>query len=125
MELSKEVHRVGYHFSTFIVDQACESLGVTLNASGRVVQSWFANLDEDGRRDRFQSRQERLRKSRPLLRPADGKLRANMSQALIDSQARDAIHDLFPKIPARDAHDVICRAFNQVTSAHVIVESKG
>ena len=117
------MHRVGYHFSTFIVDQACGSLGVTLNASGRVVQSWFANLDEDGRRDRFQSRPERLRKSRPVLRPADGPSKPALSQALIDSQARDAIHDLFPKIPSRDAHDVLVRAFEQVIAAQVIVDS--
>lgn len=124
MELSKEVHRVGYHFSTRIVDKACESLGVTLNASGRVVQSHLAYLDEDERGDRFQSRQERLRKSRPVVRPADGRLEPTLSQALIDTQARDAIHDLFPQIPARDAHDVISRAFEKVIAAQFVFKCK-
>ena len=87
------------------------------------MQSWFANLDEDGRRDGFQSRQERLRKSRTVLRPEDGPSKPALSQALIDSQARDAIHDLFPKIPPRDVHDVLCRAFEQVIAAQITVDS--
>ena len=37
-----------------------------------------------------------------------------LSQATIDTQAREAIKDLFPKIPQKDLHDIVTRAFEKV-----------
>lgn len=37
----------------------------------------------------------------------------SLSQAVIDTQAREAIIDLFPKIPRDDLHAVISRAFQK------------
>ena len=38
----------------------------------------------------------------------------NLSQAVIDTQAREAIKDLFPKIPMDDIHVIVGRAFQKV-----------
>jgi len=38
----------------------------------------------------------------------------NLTQAVIDTQAREAIKDLFPKIPLEDLHIVIGRSFQKV-----------
>jgi len=38
----------------------------------------------------------------------------NLKQAVIDTQAREAIKDLFPKIPVDDLHTVIGRSFQKV-----------
>ncbi len=39
---------------------------------------------------------------------------SDISQATLDTQAREAIKDLFPKIPDRDVHQIIARAFQKV-----------
>ena len=39
---------------------------------------------------------------------------SDISQATLDTQAREAIKDLFPKIPDRDVHQIISRAFQKV-----------
>lgn len=109
-ELSHEVHRVGYHFSSRVVENACLSLGVTLTESGRVLQSSFATLNED-----LPTRYGKKLKSK-----GKGKGRASpprfdvsQSQATIDTQAREAIRDLFPKIPDPDLHETVSRSFQK------------
>ena len=39
----------------------------------------------------------------------------SLSQAVVDSQAREAIMDLFPNIPPRDLHEIVSRAFDMVS----------
>lgn len=41
---------------------------------------------------------------------------SDVSQATLDTQAREAIKDLFPKIPDKDVHQIISRAFQKVWS---------
>ena len=108
-ELSQEVHRVGYHFSSVVVERACLSLGVTLTQTGRVVQSSFATLNEDLLRPRPKAKGKRKGRESP-------KFDLSSSQAVIDTQARQAIKDLFPKIPAQDLHEVVARSFQKVCS---------
>lgn len=119
--MSTEVHRVGYHFPSTTVDQACMSLGVTLTAQGRVLQSRFAFIDDQAVVDHHQGR--RLHKGLPKGkqrrrgRNASPSFNINLSQAVIDTQAREAIKDLFPKIPPDDLHTIIGRAFQKVGGA--------
>ena len=107
-ELSQEVHRVGYHFSSVVVESACLSLGVTLTESGRVVQSTFASLNEEppGRGMK--------RKSKTKGRESP-KFDLSLSQATIDTQARESITDLFAKIPLEDLHNIVSRSFQKVS----------
>ena len=39
---------------------------------------------------------------------------SDVSQATLDTQAREAIRDLFPRIPDKDLHQIISRAFQKV-----------
>ena len=115
MELSREVHRVGYHFSTSVVDEACQTLGVTLNASGRVIESHFASLRDNELQDQQVGRRAKARKNKRGLRNDSPKIDMSLSQAVIDTQAREAIEDLFPKIPRLDLHEIVSRAFDKVS----------
>ncbi len=113
--LSRETHRVGYHFPSPTVDKACDSLGVTLTSTGRVLQSHLANLDERNARPTkinrapVKKKQKSGGRSDPPLFDID-----SLSQAEIDTQAREALKDLFPNMPGEDLHDIIGRAFQKV-----------
>ena len=114
--LSRETHRVGYHFPSPTVDKACDSLGVTLTSTGRVLQSHLANLDERNARPTKMNRAPVKKKQKagsrsdpPPLFDID-----SLSQAEIDTQAREALKDLFPNMPGEDLHDIIGRAFQKV-----------
>ena len=110
-ELSREVHRIGYHFPSTIVDRACLSLGITLTNSGKVAQSKIAFFeDQASSHDRRSSK----RKQRRSGRTGSPNFDITLSQAIIDTQARDAIRDLFPNIPGKDLHEIIARAFQKV-----------
>ena len=110
-ELSHEVHRVGYHFSSIVVENACLSLGVTLTESGRVLQSSFATLNEE-LPTRHGKKVKTKGKTKGRASPA--KFDLSQSQATIDTQAREAIRDLFPKIPDADLHETVSRSFQKV-----------
>lgn len=117
-ELSHEVHRVGYHFSSRVVENACLSLGVTLTESGRVLQSSFATLNEE-----LPTRQGKKikNKGKGKGRASPPRFDLSQSQATIDTQAREAIRDLFPKIPDSDLHETVSRSFQKASraSAHL------
>lgn len=114
LDLSREVHRIGYHFSSTTVEQACMSLGITLTASGRVMQSNFAFIDDQLPLGENQDRRQSRRKQKGKARHASPSFDITLSQAVIDTQAREAIRDLFPNIPRKDLHDIIGRAFQKV-----------
>lgn len=40
----------------------------------------------------------------------------DVPQAVLDTQAREAIKDLFPKMPNKDLHEIVFRAFEKVWS---------
>lgn len=91
------------------MEKACQSLGVTLNAAGRVAQSQFAVLDDSVSKLTSKLQKPKAKDQHNLLG-----IDSTLSQAMIDSQARDAIRDLFPRIPERDLHEIIIRAFDKV-----------
>jgi hypothetical protein len=99
------MHRIGYHFPSSIVARACTSLGIDLSRDGRVLHNQH-DLEAAARP------KPRNRKWQKLL--ADNASKPGLSQAAIDTQAREAIKDLFPKIPPKDLHDIVTHAFELV-----------
>ncbi|KAM0806054.1 hypothetical protein BDR22DRAFT_901168 [Usnea florida] len=87
--LSREIHRVGFHFPSVTVEKACDSLGVTLLNSGR------------------------QKKKKSGVRNAQPALDISLPQAVIDTSARETIRDLFPNIPDHDLHIVVGRSFQK------------
>ncbi|CEJ59078.1 hypothetical protein PMG11_07713 [Penicillium brasilianum] len=88
--LSQHVHRIGYHFPSTVVAAACSELGLYLTSAGKAVP--FHTL---------------------------GTLQANppsnseVDQITINTEARDAIRDLFPNIPDNDLNQIIKTAFQK------------
>lgn len=105
-DLSQQVHRIGYHFPSYIVDKACMSLGVQLSHSGQVIRRQQVMLAEPRKRST-------LKKTRKLRGDRNSSPKSDISQATLDTQAREAIRDLFPKIPERDLHAIVARAFQK------------
>lgn len=97
-----------------MVEKACQSLGVSLTQSGRVVQSNFALLDDKLPNSTLSKRKGARKKPRTKGRKESPKFDLSLSQATIDTQAREAIKDLFPKIPQADLHEIVSRAFQKV-----------
>ena len=56
-DLSKEVHRIGFHFPTTVVDEVCAHYGISLSASGTLIK------EED--RQTFRQRRQ------PIAQPAN------------------------------------------------------
>ena len=110
--LSREIHRVGFHFPSVTVEKACDSLGVTLLNSGRVLQSNFAHLED--RQEHEDRRPTKQKKQKLGIRNAQPALDISLPQAVIDTSARETIRDLFPNIPDHDLHIVVGRSFQKV-----------
>lgn len=104
--LSKQVHRIGYHFPSSVVGRACLSLGIDLSLDGRVRQHQQDSVANDARPSHQHGKKLELLGANIST--------SDVSQATIDTQAREAIKDLFPKIPARDLHVIVTHAFELV-----------
>lgn len=91
-KIGAQILRIGFHFRSFIVDQASEALGglqpVRVSGSYHLHQNG-SNLDD-------------------VVEPIP------QSQAEINTQADAAIRDLFPRIPHTDRNEIIYRSFNKV-----------
>lgn len=88
--LSQQVHRVGYHFPSTVVAKKCMELGLYLSENGNVMA--FENFGTN------------------LTRPKD---ESEVDQVTINTEARDVIRDLFPKIPDEDIALIIKTAFQK------------
>lgn len=91
-DLSQHVHRIGYHFPSTVVATACSELGLYLTSAGKAVP--FHTLG--GLQSHPQAESE-------------------VSQITINTEARDAIKDLFPNIPEHDLYQIIKTAFQKVS----------
>ena len=99
-ELSKEVHRVGWHFPSSVVSRACMSLGIDISQSGRALK-------------RHHKWPKEVPRSKQTTK--DSKVEGqSQSQVEIDAQAKAAIKDLFPAIPPNDLHQIVDHAFDLV-----------
>ncbi|KAK2873658.1 hypothetical protein FQN49_002191 [Arthroderma sp. PD_2] len=90
-DLSQQVHRIGYHFPSVVVATICMERGLFLSSSGRVVAYQNHRPGQQGNKG------------------------ANLeqSQKKINTEARDAIKDLFPNIPTSDLDQIINTAFRK------------
>ncbi|WEW55646.1 hypothetical protein PRK78_001078 [Emydomyces testavorans] len=94
--LSQQVHRIGYHFPSVVVANVCMERGVFLSSTGKVMP--YRHLPSHGHvRDLMRERR------------ADSEI----SQNTINTEARDAIRDLFPNIPDKDLNQIIKTAFRK------------
>ena len=86
------------------------SLGVGLSSSGRVIHNQTGLSIGSGLEQALERRNVIDVRKTGILHP-------QASQASIDTQAREAIKDLFPKIPGKDLHDIVNRAFDKVSKS--------
>ncbi|KAI1953677.1 hypothetical protein LOZ57_000018 [Ophidiomyces ophidiicola] len=94
--LSQQVHRIGYHFPSVVVATVCMDRGVFLSSTGKVMP--------------YRQLPTRSGARGPITeRKADSEL----SQNIINTEARDAIKDLFPNIPAKDLNQIVKTAFRK------------
>ncbi|CAI7644940.1 unnamed protein product [Penicillium palitans] len=89
--LSQHVHRIGYHFPSTVVAAVCSELGFYLTSTGKTVPSTFPT-------DRTENPEQ-----------AD----SEVSQITLNTEARDALKDLFPNIPEKDLNQIIKTAFQK------------
>ncbi|KAJ5138074.1 hypothetical protein N7526_004307 [Penicillium atrosanguineum] len=88
--LSQHVHRIGFHFPSTVVATACSELGLYLTSAGKAVPFHnLGNLDHPPQAD------------------------SEVSQLTINTEARDAIKDLFPNVPQSDLFQIIKTAFQK------------
>ena len=111
--LNVSVGRIGHHFISSIVERACQFLGLSINALKREWEPKQSSHIQAGRA----KAKKRTAKS-TLLHGLDTSSNSHLSQEELDKKAREALKDLFPKIPDRDLNMVIARAFDKVIPAH-------
>ena len=99
------------------VEKACESLGVSLTAAGHVMQSRLAPMENKVAQITSAKRPNpKSKKKSKQQHDSPTYKMSKLTQAVIDTQAREAIKDLFPKIPLDDLHTIIGRSFQKVVS---------
>lgn len=100
---------MGYHFPSTVVEKACTSLSVSLSSSGKVIYNQrppsAGPIVRPGRKGK-------PRKRKLVAKQVLSQLEA--SQAEIDTEAKEAIKDLFPNIPDYDLYAVVRLAFKKV-----------
>lgn len=102
------MHRIGYHFPTEVVAQVCSHYGIRLDSSGRII----------GEQDTEKLFMKISQKGQVVL---NENIR---DQVTINTEAKEIIRDLFPKIPNNDLFSIIKTAFqlgdNKVGTAEEI-----
>ncbi|KIV78888.1 hypothetical protein, variant 2 [Exophiala sideris] len=111
-ELSREVHRIGFHFPTSVVARVCAHYGIRLTSGGKVIDE-----SKEDKEDRlFAQVYQNQNGQRPPKEEKD--------QVTINTEAKQTIKDLFPKIPDNDLFQIIKTAFqlgdNKVGTAEEI-----
>lgn len=110
--LSEQVGRVGYHFPSAVVDQACRLLGARLENSSNV----HFQQESRHRYTRYPkaSAQTNQGKRKHQVSSVIDLVEDEMSQKELDAQAASTIRELFPKIPEKDVQQIVTRAFKKV-----------
>ncbi|KAI9678187.1 MAG: hypothetical protein M1817_006132 [Caeruleum heppii] len=101
-KVSQHVHRIGHHFPSSIVTRACNLLGLTLSRGGHVRKHARRNI----------RRYERFLKQADVPN-REGSPDSISSQGQLNARAREAVIDLFPKIPVADREQIVSRAFRK------------
>ncbi len=82
------------------------SLGVSLTRSGHIILNESNPFHTHSKHNALTTNTKKIQRNDS---PS-----SDVSQATLDTQAREAIKDLFPKIPDKDVHQIISRAFQKV-----------
>lgn len=99
-ELSREVHRIGYHIPTEVVSQVCSHYGISLDSSGHLI-----------------GEQESEKLFMKISQKGEVVLNENIrDQVTINTEAKEIIRDLFPRIPDNDLFQIIKTAFQLGTN---------
>lgn len=98
--LSQHVHRIGIHFPSAIVAAVCMERGLYVTTTGKVVPIYGVGSNSG---------------------PDD----AGVSQITINTEARDALKDLFPNIPDNDLNQIIKTAFQRVRDSFLFLAAAG
>lgn len=103
--LSKHIERIGYHFISSVAERACKALNIS--ASSLKPEKALSSLTR------------RVGHVLPRRGAGTGRNESveSEAQALLYSQARDHVSDLFPDIPAEDACRIVSRAFKKAGGA--------
>jgi hypothetical protein len=87
-ELSREIHRVGYHFPSDVVAEVCHTYGIRITSKGE--------LDNDSKDDEYFRRVYENKDAKPAPEKLD--------QVTINTEAQQNLTDLFPHIPKKDLY---------------------
>ncbi|KAL8775627.1 MAG: hypothetical protein Q9209_000123 [Squamulea sp. 1 TL-2023] len=112
--LSEQVGRVGYHFPSRIVNEACRLLGSRLPVIGGVdfeLESGSRSM----RHTRSSAQAVPARREHQRSAVID-LVEDEMSQDELDAKATSTIRELFPKIPELDVQQIVTRAFRRGTA---------
>lgn len=85
------MHRIGYHFPSTVVAAVCSELGLYLTSTGKTLPIYSMGMRENHSR-----------------------AGSEVSQVTLNTDARDAIRDLFPNIPDKELNTIIKTAFQKV-----------
>ncbi|KAK4507369.1 hypothetical protein PRZ48_001104 [Zasmidium cellare] len=101
-KVSHHIHRIGHHFKSNIVEEACQTLGYAYIRGQFVKESDLANLNE------------RSKMAAALAR--HGYHFDRHLEQETDDQVRAAIKELFPKIPEQDLKEILRHAWAEGTN---------
>lgn len=110
--LSEQVGRVGYHFPSIIVNEACRLLGSKLPKFGGV--DFELDSGHQSTRHTRSSAQAAPATREHKVSAVIDLVEDEMSQEELDAKATSTIRELFPKIPEKDVQQIVARAFRRV-----------
>lgn len=113
-ELSKQVHRVGFHFPAEIVQRALTSLGIDLDKEDAVLRKHEIWPKDEPKRGRGGNRNANLMKRNGKPQLQKGLNLLQMTQEEVDAQAKAAILDMFPAVPHENLYQIILHSFELV-----------
>ncbi|KAI9753462.1 MAG: hypothetical protein M4579_005146 [Chaenotheca gracillima] len=104
-DITQHVHRIGYHFISPVVSKACQELRLYISRNGRVRE--MRDEDPYSISGAYPEGYSVERDGTP------SSTSQPVSQDQLNADAREALTDLFPKIPEKDKRKIISRAFKK------------
>ncbi|KXT01487.1 hypothetical protein AC578_4526 [Pseudocercospora eumusae] len=96
-KVSHHIHRIGYHFRSDVVEDACQQLGYIPNRGRFVKEAELADENEKSRMARAMAKH--------------GIIMDEPAKQETDEQVRAAVKELFPRIPEEDLQAILQHAW--------------
>ncbi|KAH0565824.1 hypothetical protein GP486_000772 [Trichoglossum hirsutum] len=110
--ITQHVCRIGHHFASSIVSKACSELGISTSPAGCIRDS--QNINVDSTPEAISAHYIKPKRGVNFLPGKEAHVKLDLiSQEQLNHEARNALTDLFPKIPERDLIAIISRAFRK------------